>query len=54
MCYLDMIVGPSPILVGGTIILVAIGVLLLCGIVLVALGFMKAANKKDKEKDDKE
>ena len=54
MCNLDMIVGPSPILVGGTIFLVAIGVLLLCGIVLVAVGFMKAANRKDKEKDDKE
>ena len=50
MCYLDMIVGPSPVLIGGTIFYVAIGVLLLCGIVLVTMGFINAPKKKEKEK----
>lgn len=52
MCYLDVIVGPSPILVGGTILTVAIGILLLCGIVLVTMGFCKAAKKKDQANEE--
>ena len=50
MCYLDMIVGPSPVLIGGTIFYVAIGVLLLCGIVLVTMGFINASKKKKRER----
>ena len=52
MCYLDAIVGPSPLFLGGAVFVVAVGVLLLCGIALVTLGFMKVKQKKEKEKDD--
>lgn len=47
MCYLDAIAGPEPIFLGGTVLLaVAVGLLLLCGIVLVTVGIMKAAKEK--------
>lgn len=54
MCLLDMIVGPSPILIGGTVFIAAIGILLLSGIVLVTIGFMKSKEKKDNDTEETE
>lgn len=41
MCYLDAIAGPSPLELGGEMLVIAIGALLLSGIVAMIIGFIK-------------
>lgn len=54
MCYLDAIIGPSPLETGGIVLAVAVGVILLCGIVLVNMGFTKSKQKKDNDTEETE
>ena len=53
MSYLDVIVEPSPLEIGGTLLAVAIGALLLCGIVLVTIGFIQSGKKKQSNDETK-
>ena len=49
MSYLDVIVDPSPLEMGIEFLLVAIGALLLYGIVLVTIGFIRSRKKESNE-----
>ena len=53
MSYLDVIVEPSPLEMGGTLLAVAIGALLLCGIVLVTIGFIQSGKKNQSDDETK-